>query len=560
MAKIFLVELLAKFTGDVTDLDRSMTKAEGLMAKFTTAAKYGAVAVGGLTTAFAALVIHQMHVGDELGKMADRAGDTTEHLIALGHATQLAGLDTAQLGNVLKFMQKNVVEAAAGNKDLEKSLSRIGTSSKELLNMTTSDAFRKILSGLGNLGSAAERTNIAMQLLGRSGQDVLSVARKGGEYFQKMAEEADRFGLTISRIDSESLNDANDSVDRLGDAASGAARQFAVGIAPAISTVNERLLAAIDVADLFKTAGDMVGDAWVAAIQRISTALSQWEQLSIKVAATAKNILFKGTAEEGDAIQKMADARIQAIQNRLDLAAAGKAGSFKNDYDAEKERLRKENQKLKSSKGTTMGGGVDIPLSEAALKEAQRAAKEYQRHLEEAYKKTIDYNNATADSFIQVKDAFLAGGKAADVMKKMALNALNEIGNNIIKMSFGGTSGGGIFGSIASSIMGAMGGKFGGGTSFFKSTGNIDWLPAGQSFAVGTPYVPHDMVAQLHEGEAVIPKAQNKMASGLTVVQNISIGAGVQGTVRAELAKALPEIKRAAIAGVEDSRQRGQIS
>jgi hypothetical protein len=32
------------------------------------------------------------------------------------------------------------------------------------------------------------------------------------------------------------------------------------------------------------------------------------------------------------------------------------------------------------------------------------------------------------------------------------------------------------------------------------------------AFAVGTNYVPHDMIAQIHEGEAIVPKAYNPMA------------------------------------------------
>jgi hypothetical protein len=33
-------------------------------------------------------------------------------------------------------------------------------------------------------------------------------------------------------------------------------------------------------------------------------------------------------------------------------------------------------------------------------------------------------------------------------------------------------------------------------------------------FAVGTNYVPRDMIAKIHEGEAIIPKAYNPAAGG----------------------------------------------
>ncbi len=543
-------ELIAKFSGDTSGLESSTAKASSVVASFGKAAVAAAAAAA---VAFSALAIHEAKVGDELGKASDRAGAATDSFIQLGHATELAGLSTEGLSNVLKFMQKNVYDAAAGNKELEASLKRLGTSSKELLALTPEAAFKKIVSSLGSLGNAAERTKIAMELLGRSGTDVLTLAQKGADYFKKMADESDRFGLTISRVDSEALNNANDSVEKIGDAAAGAARQFAVGIAPAISSVNERMLASLDIAKLFRTAGDAVGDAWVTAIQRISIALDQWEQLSIKVAATAKNLLFTGTKEEGEAIQKMADARIQAIQNRMDLQKAGKASSYQSDYDDEKARLKKENDILKNQKPASMGGGVDVPLSKAALDEAKKASEEYARSIKKSMDATKEYNNSIADQFISIKDGFMQGASAADVFKKTALNALNEIGNSIIKNSFGGNGGGGIFGSIASSLMGSFGGgALGGGSTISKNLGRIDWLP---SFAVGTNYVPKDMVAQIHEGEQIIPKGKN--VNGPTVVQNLTINAGVSQTIRAEVLRMLPQIKQETVRAVAESTNRG---
>jgi hypothetical protein len=35
-----------------------------------------------------------------------------------------------------------------------------------------------------------------------------------------------------------------------------------------------------------------------------------------------------------------------------------------------------------------------------------------------------------------------------------------------------------------------------------------------RAFAVGTNYVPYDMTAQIHEGEAIVPKAYNPAAGG----------------------------------------------
>ena len=53
-------------------------------------------------------------------------------------------------------------------------------------------------------------------------------------------------------------------------------------------------------------------------------------------------------------------------------------------------------------------------------------------------------------------------------------------------------------------------------------------------FEVGTNYVPYDMVAQLHQGEAVVPRAYNPAAGGSSAA-NAELVAEVR-SLRAELA------------------------
>jgi hypothetical protein len=68
-------------------------------------------------------------------------------------------------------------------------------------------------------------------------------------------------------------------------------------------------------------------------------------------------------------------------------------------------------------------------------------------------------------------------------------------------------------------ISGILGGLFGGESSRpsadfvgpMPESSFFDFLP---SFDVGTPYVPHDMVAKIHQGEAVIPASQNRGGGG----------------------------------------------
>ncbi len=90
-----------------------------------------------------------------------------------------------------------------------------------------------------------------------------------------------------------------------------------------------------------------------------------------------------------------------------------------------------------------------------------------------------------------------------------------------------GSSGGieDLFGSIGKSISGLFSGPATLGTAATLEAGGASLGFA--SFAVGTNYVPRDMVAKVHQGERIVPAAQNKPGMGgdsnVTVITNVTV-------------------------------------
>jgi uncharacterized protein YeeX (DUF496 family) len=75
------------------------------------------------------------------------------------------------------------------------------------------------------------------------------------------------------------------------------------------------------------------------------------------------------------------------------------------------------------------------------------------------------------------------------------------------------------------------------------------------SFAVGTNYVPYDMRADIHEGEAIIPKADNRAlraAVSNTAINNAELLAEFRA-VRQEIAAFRAENKAGMIASQRDT-------
>ena len=67
-------------------------------------------------------------------------------------------------------------------------------------------------------------------------------------------------------------------------------------------------------------------------------------------------------------------------------------------------------------------------------------------------------------------------------------------------------------------------------------------------FDVGTNYVPRDMLAMIHEGEAIVPKAFNPAAGGLSPASFAPAGGGTSAYAVADLAGEMREVRREIVA------------
>ena len=81
---------------------------------------------------------------------------------------------------------------------------------------------------------------------------------------------------------------------------------------------------------------------------------------------------------------------------------------------------------------------------------------------------------------------------------------------------------------IMKRLFGDFGSKGGGGGQIGGWVGSL--LSSLPSFDVGTPYVPRDMVAKVHQGERIVPAAQNRAGGGQSISVVINMAGGSSGS------------------------------
>lgn len=554
-------EVVAKFSGDASGLENASKKASSALDGLKTVAKFGAAAVVGVGAAFGVLTASSMASIDALSKLSSSLDIAIEKYQAMQLVANEAGVSEGQLSVAIRTTQR----AIAGNID---AISDLGLEQTELLATSPDEQFNAIAKSLNDVENSTQRTNIAMEIFGRAGGGVINMIEN---YSLKVAEAEqfnNRFNISLSEIDAKTVEEANDAFGRLGIAASGLGNTMAVALAPVITEISNALLAAgvdgedfANIVDFSMSTAAMAIDGVRATIlglrigfnailstviqvvSGIVQAIAEMDEALFETLNKIPGVSFaptKGIQEFSESVRGLADASVEEV-SRLTAELSNfdrTINKIERAQAAAKTRAESGVTPKYKSGGQFLFGENDTAGAINGIKKAAEDAK----------KPIVDLQDTMKTGFNDATKAITSGADAMQSFKNIALNALASIANSVLS-------------SIGSSASIAIGGIF--GDIIGSALGGIK-LPG---FAAGTNYVPNDMVADVHRGERIIPAADNaKLMRGIQsnggrveIVQNISIGAGVQGAVRAEIARMLPDLRKSTISGVEDARLRGAI-
>lgn len=194
-------------------------KSFGNVAKEATSmAARTAAAFGIVGTALLGLVKSSADAGDAANDTAQRIGIGIEAYQKRAYAAKMSGADEETAAKGLSVLNKQVTEAAKGNKVLAANFKALGISVKDANGKLkpTEQIFDEIADRFKDMPDGAKKSYIAMKLLGvEAGPRLVQTLNNGSAGMKALGDEAERLGKVIGQKAANASADFNDSLDRL---------------------------------------------------------------------------------------------------------------------------------------------------------------------------------------------------------------------------------------------------------------------------------------------------------------------------------------------------------
>jgi hypothetical protein len=568
----------AKFISDVgrtaAVFDRNMAK----MVSGIESIRNAVVAAAGLG-GVGALMKSAINAGDELNKLSQKVGIGVEQLSELKFAADLADVGIQDLGVGLKEFNKSLTEAQDKGSKSGGIFAALGIGD---LSQDPNEALRQVADAFSKLQDGALKTTAATEFFGKSGMTWIPLLNQGRDSIDRAAQSARNLGLIIGPQLAAQSEQFNDNIKVLGLQASALGITLSGKLVEGLTTITGNLVKAAEAGNLLKgvfleltrlaaafmSQVPMVGGVVDTLIQKqglfnqngpvkglirgpdgkpinqgggtgapdqaqLSCVLSggkwvngQCVRASTGAGKSSDDLVGRQLAEAAEEEARIMSEAAQATDEyRKRMRQLGEAQDdvFANDEERKafgvflsEEEKRQHEERMKQWLEL-----IDVQdQSEQNRMRAAAGFDEQGNKIKEDLKEQKDLARDLGLTFTSAfEDAVIHGKKFSDVLKGIQ----QDIARIIIRKSITEPLGGAISKGIGGIIEGIFGGKGGGGGGGAPSSFDysFDGLP---SFDVGTSYVPRDMLAMVHQGEAIIPAAQNR-GGGTDVNINLTVNA-----------------------------------
>jgi len=260
--------------------------------KVADATKGLSTAAAGAITGLVGLAVSAASSADELATLAAQSGFSTDTLQEWNYAAELVDVSADTMISAARKMKKNM---ASDTGSAAEAWAQLGVSVRDSSGeyRDTEEVFYDTLEALSQVTNETERDILAMDIFGKSADELAGIIDDGGEALRALGQEAQEAGVILSEDSLNAAVEFDDALQRLKATAGGEFLEIGAEIAEYLTPMLEKLATKISevlswFTDLDSTQQGLILTilAVVAAISPMATAISKVATLISFVSGT----------------------------------------------------------------------------------------------------------------------------------------------------------------------------------------------------------------------------------------------------------------------------------
>lgn len=188
-------------------------------------------------TGLVGLAVKAGVTADDLNTLSKQTGFTTAELQKMRYAADRIDVSMESITGAAQKMTKQLASSESKFTDLN-----VATRNQDGTFRNVTDIFYDTVEALSKIQNETERDTAAMEIFGKSANELAGIIDDGGEALRQMGEEAENAGLILSQDTLDAANKFNDAIDELKAKAQAAFLSAGATLAENLIPAMEKLL------------------------------------------------------------------------------------------------------------------------------------------------------------------------------------------------------------------------------------------------------------------------------------------------------------------------------
>ena len=297
-------------------------------------AALGTAAVGA-ASALAGLTVSASNYADDLITQATFTRQTTDDLQKYAYAARFIDVEVNTLTKSMAKNIKSMDSARNGSAAYADAYKKLGVSvtgaNGELRN--SNDVYWDCIDALGSIQNETERDALAMQLFGKSAQELNSVIEAGSEAFKELGDEAEQMGFILSEDAVNRLGAFNDKLQVLQAGAEGLKNAASLIALPFLDTLAGEGIpimtkfskAVMDAEGDVTKMADALGEGISDVLNLIVEKLPEFIDMGVQMVTSLISVIVSNAPTIASAAVQIVETLVEGIAELLPLLIEGAA-------------------------------------------------------------------------------------------------------------------------------------------------------------------------------------------------------------------------------------------